>query len=366
MSERCLGEVMEAEEARYKYSLAERIFLVTNYYKLDADYRAICELFTEHFPNSPVPTYRNIHKLHTKFQRTGNVADAPRSGRPRSARTEENKMRVAQTFVENPRLSGKRAAVQLDLSRRSLHRIMHDLGLKVYRPRLLQELKAVDRPKRVEFCEWFLIMSAADPDFVNSILWSDEAIFKVNGRVNRHNCVYWADENPQEILQREVNSPGIMVWAGVNVRGVIGPYFFEQSVNADSYLELLHELHVTLFMDERFAGRRIIFQQDGAPAHFALRVRNFLNKHFPDWIGRNGRTAYPPRSPDLTLMDFSVWGLLKDRVFAHPIANVDDLKFFITQELDFINEDRGLLQRMVAATEKRYLACIEAQGGHFE
>ncbi len=64
-------------------------------------------------------------------------------------------------------------------------------------------------------------------------------------------------------------------------------------------------------------------------------------------------------------MNFSVWGLLKDRVFAHRIADVD-LKFYITQELDFINEDRGLLEHMVAATEKYCLACINAQGGHIE
>ncbi len=68
---------MEGEGARYKYSLPEPIFLVTNYYKLDADYRAIYEAFTEQFPNSPVPTYRNIHKLHTKFQRIGSVTDGP-------------------------------------------------------------------------------------------------------------------------------------------------------------------------------------------------------------------------------------------------------------------------------------------------
>ncbi len=92
---------MEVEGARYMYSLLEQIFLVANYYRLDADYRAICVAFTEQFPNSPVPTYRNINKLHTKFQRINSVVDAPRSGRPHSVRTEENKIRVAQMYVEN-------------------------------------------------------------------------------------------------------------------------------------------------------------------------------------------------------------------------------------------------------------------------
>ncbi len=123
--------MMEVEGARYKYSLPEQIFLVTNYYKLDADYRKICEAFTEQFPNSPVTTYGNIHKLHTKFQWIGRVAYAPCRGQPCTVRTEENKIRVAQTYVENPKWSAKRTSVQLDLSQHSLHHIMHELGLKV-------------------------------------------------------------------------------------------------------------------------------------------------------------------------------------------------------------------------------------------
>ena len=32
--------------------------------------------------------------------------------------------------------------------------------------------------------------------FVNIIVWSHEATFKLSGTVNRHNCVYWSSENP--------------------------------------------------------------------------------------------------------------------------------------------------------------------------
>jgi hypothetical protein len=34
--------------------------------------------------------------------------------------------------------------------------------------------------------------------FAGKFVWSDEAQFKLNGTVNRHNCVYWSSENPQE------------------------------------------------------------------------------------------------------------------------------------------------------------------------
>jgi len=34
-----------------------------------------------------------------------------------------------------------------------------------------------------------------DEEFVTKIVWSDDAQFKFNGTVNRHNCVYWSPEN---------------------------------------------------------------------------------------------------------------------------------------------------------------------------
>ena len=47
--------------------------------------------------------------------------------------------------------------------------------------------------------------------------------------------------------------------------------------------------------------RRIIFQQDGAPAHYETRVRQWLNQKFPGkWIGRRGSIEWAQISPDLT------------------------------------------------------------------
>ena len=53
--------------------------------------------------------------------------------------------------------------------------------------------------------------------------------------------------------------------------------------------------------------QRLWFQHDGAPANFALDVREYLKNVFPNrWIGRGGPVQWPPRSPDLTPMDFFI------------------------------------------------------------
>ena len=57
--------------------------------------------------------------------------------------------------------------------------------------------------------------------------------------------------------------------------------------------------------------RSIVFQQDGAPPHFAADVRRFLDKTFPGrWIGRGAPIRWAPRLSDLTPLDFFLWGHL--------------------------------------------------------
>ena len=50
------------------------------------------------------------------------------------------------------------------------------------------------------------------------------------------------------------------------------------------------------------------FQHDGAPPHYSRLVREYLRVSFPNrWLGRLGPVAWPPRSPDLTPLDYYIW-----------------------------------------------------------
>ena len=58
----------------------------------------------------------------------------------------------------------------------------------------------------------------------------------------------------------------------------------------------------------------MIFQLDGEPAPWGLDVRTFLNAEFNNrWIGRDGPTPWPPRSPNITPLDLIyAMGLCED------------------------------------------------------
>lgn len=87
---------------------------------------------------------------------------------------------------------------------------------------------------------------------------------------------------------------------------IIGPYFFERTVSGASYLEFLQD-HLPEYLENipLHTRQRYWFQQDGAPVHFHRAVSTFLDEHYPNrWIGRGGPVTWPPRSPDLNLLDF--------------------------------------------------------------
>jgi hypothetical protein len=140
-----------------------------------------------------------------------------------------------------------------------------------------------------------LIRCEAEPDFPRRILWTDEASFKLNGRISRNNSIYWSDCNPHEVIQEELNVPNLTVWASICGGGIVGPYFFDGTVTGESCLEMLREVVLPELQNRPLHDNtEIIWQQDGAPPHYSLRVREFLSNSFLEWIGRRGTVVWLP------------------------------------------------------------------------
>jgi hypothetical protein len=69
----------------------------------------------------------------------------------------------------------------------------------------------------------------------------------------------------------------------------------------------------------------LIFQQDGASAHFGATVRTSLDERLPGrWIARWGSFKWPSRIPDLTLMEL-FWGYIKDIVHSERVEFLSEL-----------------------------------------
>uniref|UniRef100_V5G0A7 Transposable element Tc3 transposase n=1 Tax=Anoplophora glabripennis TaxID=217634 RepID=V5G0A7_ANOGL len=157
-----------------------------------------------------------------------------------------------------------------------------------------------------------------NPNLLYNTCFSDECTFMLNGEVNRHNCRYWSDTNPHLIREFHTQTPQkLNVWAGILGDHLVGPFFIQGNLDGNTYLELLEStidprITEILESDDNLLENEITFQQDGAPPHYAAAVRQFLDDHFPGhWIGRRGPVEWPPRSPDLSPLDFFSVGSFK-------------------------------------------------------
>jgi hypothetical protein len=87
-------------------------------------------------------------------------------------------------------------------------------------------------------------------------------------------------------------------------------YFAESTVTKATYLDTIQQFVVPQVEDLQ---PTVIFQQDGAPPHWGRIVRDCLDTIFPNsWLGGDGPLAWPPRPPDITLLDFFLWGYVKE------------------------------------------------------
>jgi hypothetical protein len=114
----------------------------------------------------------------------------------------------------------------------------------------------------------------------------------------------------------------VNVRAGFMHNKFTGPFFFSgKTVTRSSYLDIL-ELYALPQLPPQ-----TILQQDGTPSHFFQHVRNRLDREMAGrWIGRGEPIAWPPRSSDLTPLDFFLWGCLKNIVYQVKINDLQHLK----------------------------------------
>ena len=350
--------------AEGRLSFEKRKFILKCYWKYENTVE-VQRQFRMEFGTDP-PMRLTITRIRDKFEADGTVHDVHKghSGRPRSSTSPTKQENLLERLQQSPRKSVRQAARETGISKSSTHRILKRVHLKSFKPVLVHALNEDDPDRRVQFCEWYLANCTQDADFPNKIVWSDEALFKLNGSVNRHNCTYWASENPHDVSKHHTNLPGVTVWCGLSAFGVIGPYFFDNAVNGPVYLKLLQETVMPLIR-RLFRYNDFYFQQDGAPPHFHADVRTYLDDNVTNrWLGRRGSTEFPPRSPDLTPLDFFLWGYVKDKVYTTKPATIDELKVAIDNECSRLPIE--MIHKVFNSISSRYQQCLNNNGHQFE
>ena len=77
-------------------------------------------------------------------------------------------------------------------------------------------------------------------EYLSTIIFSDECIFRLSGSVNTQNIRILGTERPAEGRQAFSHSPSIMVWCGISREKSAALCFFEdENLNSGNYQNML-------------------------------------------------------------------------------------------------------------------------------
>ena len=185
-----------------------------------------------------------------------------------------------------------------------------------------------------------------DKEWLWTILWTDEALFRLTGYINTQNCRIWATENPLETQPAPLHPTKVTVRCEFMASFIIDSYFFEEmgalslvnvTVTGQRYECFCATTSFQFFSSVdvwigsylcKMALLSTLQIQWNSCWWSISEILRIISLHF--------LTAWPYRSPDLNPCDFWLWGYLKDIVFSTLIAHLAELKACIAQHIQSV------------------------------
>lgn len=325
------------------------------------------EIYLNHYPERRQPNKTIFKRLKENLIHCGSF-NKPRPKKYNIEDAEETSMTVIAMAVAYPSISSRQIEADSGISRRRALGILKTHKFRPYTIRKQHHLQPTDLQRRLEFCIWYRQKSQQDPFFCRNVVWTDEAYISSAGIFNRHNEHYWSDRNPHRTVDvRTQGRFGFSVWCALRGNRVLTYHIYQENLNGQRYYEILNQKIIEEFMDNLplIEARNQYFQQDGAPPHNIRTVSELLNTNFGNnWIGSNGPVRWPPRSPDLTPLDFFFWGHIKDKLYKKTSTDINELR---QNFIDCVNSISNLhIYNAVQSVMKRCNLCIEHNGHQFE
>ncbi|UYV68186.1 hypothetical protein LAZ67_5003296 [Cordylochernes scorpioides] len=212
------------------------------------------------------------------------VADEPRSGRPTTARTDEDVDRVLEVLRTDRRLSIQKIADTLHMSTFVVHGIVtEDLQMR-------------------KVCAKIVDLIQNEPDFLNSVVTGDESwMFEYDPESKRQSCA-WHTKSSLRPKKARMSKSRIktMIIVFFDIRGIVHCEFVPRgkAVNSAFYLEVLRRLKRRIARVRTDIKDTVKLHHDNATSHTAFIITNFLAQSNTPVI------PHPPYSPDLAPCDY--------------------------------------------------------------
>lgn len=305
----------------------------------------------KHFP----PLFINLKRLE-------HLSHLLSTGEETSVQTPDVVECVLNYAENNPGVSTRQMATELNVPRITVWRVLNEQVLCPHCTHRVQGLKATVRPARET-------LVSAVWSTVHNLLFFCQFSFQmrqvlIEKTINFHSHqLYTADKLRSVSQSRHRQQFSINVWTGNVGQCLLGPHILPCRLTGNHYRDhLLNDLP-DLLEDVPLAIRECIwFSHDGFPGIFI--GGNILNNtyHIP-WIHRERPTAWPPPSPDLNTLDFCLWEHIKCLVYTGPVDNV---RQWVMKACQIIRKYPRIFERVRHSAIRRVQAYIKSHGEHFE
>lgn len=277
---------------------------------------------------------RTVRKWYSQFN-NGNfdVKDAPRSGRPRVAESDE----VVESIKLNPNNSAEDIAYDLGLSKATVCRRLKEAGyvskLQKWVP---HELGDFNKMTRMQVCNQLIEMSKSK-DFFERIVTCDEKWIYHSNQSRSRQWVAPGDD-PSSVPRRGLTTKKILLCIWWDCRGIVYQEYLKSggTIDSNNYSAMLKKVNESIKSKwpSHLLRKGVLFLQDNARPHTSvatMRVIKSLN-----WV----TLPHPPYSPDIALSDFYLFRLLQNHLSGARFISSEDAKnevddFFSTRDSDF-------------------------------
>lgn len=274
---------------------------VIEFYKAGKSQPTIVEEL-KHLDVNKMFVYRTIKR----YRETGSVKIRHGGGHQKTATTPEMIEKLKAEMEQNPKRSVNQLAKTLNVSCRSIGRILKQEMLTPYR---LNRPLLTPAQKKVRMARAKVLKQLHDIGQLDNLVFTGERSFKVYRNIDNLEC----------------KSDNVLVWGAVSATG-LSPLVFLDHVTE----------HKKIFNDtllpwaqQQFAKKHWTLQQNSPNSHQTREKQRFLQENNSSFIKLQ---QWPPYSPDLNPMDYIIWVILEEKLSAGKYETVDSLKKALSVE----------------------------------